>query len=113
MLATEECCAASKRRVASQAEIARHLSPTELTTLLLSSLGLGGFALLFWSRDLSLRYNAWTTRLREKHPRINPPPTPKMRALNESIMTWIFRFVGALFLAEAIVLLYAGRRYQP
>jgi hypothetical protein len=79
----------------------------------LGSLALGGFAMLFWSRDISSRYNAWTARFREKHPGLNPPPTPQMRALNEGIMTWIFRFVGALLVAQAFVLLLEIRKFYP
>ena len=30
--------------------------------------GILGLALVSWARTLSLRYNAWTTGLRERHP---------------------------------------------
>jgi hypothetical protein len=56
-----------------------------------------GASLIVWSFPMAVRYNAWTTALRERHPRINPPPTPQMRQLNTKIMTWLFRIVG-LFL---------------
>jgi hypothetical protein len=36
-----------------------------------------GLALIFWATPLSIRCNAWTTGLRERHPNINPPPTPE------------------------------------
>jgi hypothetical protein len=32
-----------------------------------------GLILIFWASPLSLRYNAWTTGLRERHSNINPP----------------------------------------
>jgi hypothetical protein len=53
-----------------------------------------GAVLLLRARHLSLRYNAWTTRLRRGHPQINPPPTPRMQERNTTIMTWIFRLAG-------------------
>jgi hypothetical protein len=69
----------------------------------ISALGLVGFVLTFWARPLPLRYNAWTTGVRERHPHINPPPTPEMRALNTKIMTIMFRVLGVLFLLLSIV----------
>jgi hypothetical protein len=56
-----------------------------------------GLILIFWAAPLSVRYSAWTTGLRERHPNINPPPTPEWRARNTKIMTIIFRVAG-LFL---------------
>jgi hypothetical protein len=55
-----------------------------------------GVALLIWATPLSLRYNAWTTGLRERHPNVNPPPTSEWRARNTKIMTILFR-VADLF----------------
>jgi hypothetical protein len=80
---------------------------------LLSGLALAGFAMMFWSRDLSARCNAWTERLREKRERADAAPTAKMRALNESVMTWVLRFVGAMLLAQALVLIFEIRNLQP
>jgi hypothetical protein len=61
-------------------------------------LGIGyaviGLALIVWAKPLSIRYNAWTTGLRERHPNVNPPPTPEWRARNTKIMTVIFRALG-------------------
>ena len=57
-----------------------------------------GLALIIWANPLSVRYNAWTTRLRENHPNINPPPTPEWRARNTKIMTVLFRVAGSAFL---------------
>ena len=54
--------------------------------------------LIFWAHPLSLRYNAWTTSLRERHPNFNPPPTPEWRARNTKIMTAMFRVFGVLLL---------------
>jgi hypothetical protein len=53
-----------------------------------------GLVLVRWAGPLSLRYNAWTTSLRERHPNINPPPTPEWRARNTKIMTILFRVLG-------------------
>jgi hypothetical protein len=44
-----------------------------------------GLDLIFWATPLSIRYNAWTTGLRQRHPNINPPPTPEWRARNTRI----------------------------
>ena len=54
-----------------------------------------GLVLIFRAAPLSIRYNAWTTGLRERHPNINPPPTPEWRARNTRIMTVMFRVFGA------------------
>jgi hypothetical protein len=74
-----------------------------------------GLALLWWARPLSLRYNAWTTGLRERHPNINPPPTPEWRARNTKIMTGIFRFLGVFFLLLSSVpfLAFVGTIVKP
>lgn len=53
---------------------------------------------LFRARPLSLRYNVWTTRFRERHPQINLSPTPVWRERNTEIITLLFRFFGAAFL---------------
>jgi hypothetical protein len=68
-----------------------------------------GMALILCAAPLSARYNAWTTGLRERHPNINPPPTPEWRARNTSIMTIIFRVMG-LFLVLLAILMLIGRR---
>jgi hypothetical protein len=58
------------------------------------------------SKQLSLRYNAWTTSFRERNPHINPPPTPEMRALNTRIMTRLFRILGIFtFLLSGLMLI--------
>ena len=53
-----------------------------------------GLVLMVWAAPLSVRYNDWTTGLRERHPNVNPPPTPAWRARNTKIMTAIFRLLG-------------------
>jgi hypothetical protein len=58
--------------------------------------GLLGLALILWAGTLSIRYNAWTTGIRERHPSFNPPPTPEWRARNTKIMSVIFRIVGTV-----------------
>lgn len=87
----------------------QYLSPRDVATLLVGSFALGGFAILYWSRELSLRYNTWTSRLRERRRGLSPPPTPEMREMNEKILMWILRFVGALMVAQALVLTYELR----
>ena len=67
-----------------------------------------GLALVYWAQQLSIRYNGWTTRLRQEHPRIDPPPTPEMRALNTKIMTWIFRVLGVCLLLLSVVAFFGA-----
>jgi hypothetical protein len=62
-----------------------------------------GVALIVYSRLLALRYNAWTTRFRERHPNISRPPTAEMRQLNTSVTTWLIRAVGAMLVVEPII----------
>jgi hypothetical protein len=64
-----------------------------------------GLALIFWAGPLSISYNAWTTGLRERHPHINPPPTPEWRARNTKIMTVMFRVFGVFLVLLSIVYL--------
>jgi hypothetical protein len=63
-------------------------------------LSLLGLVLIWWAKPLSVRYNTWTTRLRERHPSFNPPPTPEWRERNTKIMTGLFRIFGAMFLVR-------------
>lgn len=74
-----------------------------------------GLALVWWAKPLSMRYNAWTTGLRERHPHINPPPTPVWRARNTKIMTVMFRLFGAFLLLLSTVefLTYLGSVPKP
>jgi len=65
-----------------------------------------GLALLFWATPLSIRYNAWTTGLRERHPNFNPPPTPEWRVRNTKIMTVIFRLAGVFFVLLSLLTLW-------
>jgi len=62
-----------------------------------------GLGLILWARPLSLRYNAWTTGIRERHPNFNPPPTPEWRARNTKIMTVLFRTVGVFFVLRSVL----------
>jgi hypothetical protein len=64
-----------------------------------------GVALLIWATPLSVRYNAWTTGLRERHPNVNPPPAPEWRARNTKIMTILFRVAGLFSLIMSVTFL--------
>ena len=64
-----------------------------------------GLVLVFRAASLSLRYNAWTTGLRESHPNFNPPPTPEWRARNTKIMTVMFRVFGVFLVFLSILYL--------
>jgi hypothetical protein len=71
-----------------------------------------GLPLVIWASALSLRYNAWTAGLRERHPNINPPPTPEWRARNTKIMTVLFRIVGIFFVLLATLTLLGNLNPQ-
>lgn len=62
-----------------------------------------GFVLLYWATPLSVRYNAWTTGIRQRHANFNPPPTPESRQRNTKIMTAMFRVLGAVLLVLSVV----------
>jgi len=64
-----------------------------------------GPALIFWAAPLSIRHNAWTTGLGERHPNVNPPPTPEWAARNTMIMTVMFRVAGMFLVLLAIMYL--------
>lgn len=72
-----------------------------------------GAVLLFWATPLSLRYNAWTTRFRESHPDINPPPTPAWRSRNTRIMAALFRVLGVFFILLSVLHLLAFIGSRP
>ena len=74
-----------------------------MNLILGSGYALIGLALMFWATPLSIRYNAWTTGLRERHPNINPPPTPEWRARNTKIMTVMFRVAGVFLVLLSIM----------
>jgi hypothetical protein len=76
--------------------------------------GLLGLALFLWARTLSLRYNVWTTGLRESHPNFNPPPTPEWRARNTKIMTFVFRITGVIFIFLSCIhlLTFVATKFQ-
>jgi hypothetical protein len=70
-----------------------------------------GAALFYWAKPLSQRYNAWTTRLRERFPNINKLPSPKNAQLNFKMMFILFRVCGAvLFVESGYFLLHALSR---
>ena len=60
--------------------------------------GFVGVLLVYYARPLSVRYNAWTTRLRERHSNFNPPPTAEWQTRNTKIMAVYFRVAGVFFL---------------
>jgi hypothetical protein len=66
-----------------------------------------GITVFYWAGELAERYNARTTRLRERYPQVNPPPTREWRKQNTNIMTWMFRFAGAFLLLISILSIVA------
>jgi hypothetical protein len=74
-----------------------------------------GLALVYWAKALAVRYSAWSTSVRERHPDISPPPTPELRVRNTKVMTVIFRFVGLFFLLLSAMafLTYFGTVVKP
>jgi len=53
-----------------------------------------GCALFYWSKPISRQYNAWTTALRTKLPRLNKPPSARNAELNYEIMNYLIRCCG-------------------
>ena len=80
-------------------------------------LGMGcwaiGLALVAGATPLSIRYNAWTTGLRERHPNLNPPPTPECRARNTKIMIVLFRVLGVSLVLLSIMYLLPLMASKP
>jgi hypothetical protein len=64
-------------------------------------LTLVGSALIFWSKLLSEKYIAWTTRLRSKSPYLKLPPNPQTAQSNFRAMLNLFRICGVALLAIA------------
>jgi hypothetical protein len=82
--------------------------------MVLANAAFAGAALFYLAKPMSERYNAWTTRLRERYPKISKPPTPEKAMLNYKIMVIWFRVVGALVFADAVYYLFlAIRRVSP
>jgi hypothetical protein len=83
--------------------------------LLGSNYAVVGLAFLWQAKPLSVRYNAWTTGLRERHPKINPLPTPEWRVRNTKIMTVMFRLLGVFLLLLSAVefLTFVGSVVKP
>jgi hypothetical protein len=61
-----------------------------------------GVFLILYSQTYSLWYNAWTTRIRERHPKFLRPVTPEARASNTKLLTWMTRIFGAGLILAAI-----------
>jgi hypothetical protein len=57
-----------------------------------------GAVLIAFAMPLSLRYNAWTTKVRARH---NRAPSPEMRATNTRIFATLLRILGAVLLLLA------------
>lgn len=72
-----------------------------LEYLISGNIVLAGAALFYWAKPLSKRYNAWTTRLREKSANINKPPNPKNAQLNFKMMFILLRVYGAFLFVGA------------
>lgn len=69
-----------------------------------------GLALALRAPSLSIRYNAWTTSLRQRHPKLSPPPTQNMFQLNTKIMRILFQFLGVFLLLLSAWLMWATMR---
>jgi hypothetical protein len=65
-----------------------------------------GAALVLFAMPISLRYNAWTTKVRERR---NRAPSTEMRAKNTRIFAWIVRILGLVLLLLG-GLVYLGTR---
>ena len=60
------------------------------------------------SRSLSVRYNAWTARMRIRFGRDGVRPTTRVLEVNTRIMAWIIRIAAGWFaLLSALALMMA------
>jgi hypothetical protein len=80
----------------------RYLLVKYFTVVLLNCFIVAGAALIVWARELSLGYNAWTTRLRRSCPRLFRAPTQESQAKNIERMIWLYRGVGVALALESI-----------
>jgi len=72
--------------------------------MVLANVAFAGVALFYWAKPMAHRYNAWTTRFREKYPQISKPSSPETTSLNYKVMVIFFRVAGAFLFAEAVYL---------
>ncbi|MBK7862698.1 MAG: hypothetical protein IPJ65_29635 [Archangiaceae bacterium] len=61
----------------------------------LGVISLLGVTLVVFARRLSLAYNGWTARARQRNPRLGAVPTSAARERNLELVSWIFRLGGA------------------
>jgi hypothetical protein len=81
--------------------------------MVLANAAFVGAALFFWAKPMSERYNAWTTRFRERYPQITKPPSPEMASLNYKVMVIFFRVTGVFLFAEAVYLFVRAIKRIP
>jgi len=72
-----------------------------LAYLLYANVALAGAALFYWATSLAERYNAWTTRIRQRFPNINERPSPNNAQLNVKIIAIFNRVCGAFLVVDA------------
>jgi hypothetical protein len=86
------------------------MSTSEVQFLVVDTvIALAGVILFYSSQQLSKRYNSWTTRLRTRMPKINPPPSPEKAQSNYWTMTVFFRVVGGFLFLFSIWAAYDSR----
>jgi hypothetical protein len=86
--------------------MARYLLVKYLAVVLFAGLIVAGAGLIVWARELSVGYNDWTTRLRQRYPQIFGAPRPESQARKIENMMWLYRGVGvALALESAFALI--------
>jgi len=74
-----------------------------LLTVISGNAALFGTILLLYSERLSVRYNAWTSRLRARHDLFSPPPDARMLASNTAITMWLLRALGVVLLVFSVL----------
>jgi hypothetical protein len=82
-----------------------------LTDIFSLVLALASLALIYWSRPLAIRYNRWTTKLRERSDLIPPPPSDRALTMNITIVAILIRIVAITLLLLAWWSL-AGHKYN-
>ncbi len=79
---------------------------TEATRIALgASINVIGLALIYWSGQLSGRYNAWTSNLRGRHRRGSAEPSSQAHVANVRIVKTLLRILGTFLVLSSIVVL--------
>jgi hypothetical protein len=82
---------------------------TFLELFLAAITAIGGISLSYWSEPISARYNAWTTKRRERFANIYSNPLgPSTSRLSSKVMLVLLRLFGAFLFVEAMTYIFVA-----